>query len=127
MAELAVILQYISKKSQQKSYPWYRRCAAKCKIERRESGVCGEVLTRWSRGDGGEGDQLGESAVEQLERQRLGRVEMERKKAIQYRTPLAGVCEQGCGTGWEVGELEQGGLKYVMSDLYPEFLIISSY
>ena len=41
----------------------------------------------------------------ELGRQRLGRVEMERKKAIQYRTPLAGVCEQGCGTGWEVSEL----------------------
>ena len=59
------------------------------KIERRKSGVCGEVLNRWSRGDGEEGDQFGESAVE-LEIQRLGRVERERKKAVLYRTLLVG-------------------------------------
>ena len=34
------------------------------KIERRKSGGCGEVLNRWSTGDGGKGDQFGESAVE---------------------------------------------------------------
>ena len=33
------------------------------KAERRESGVCGEVLNRWSKGDGGERHQSGESAV----------------------------------------------------------------
>ena len=61
---------------------------------------------RWSRGDRGEGDQFGESVVD-LERQRLGRVGRERKNAILYRTLLMGVCEQGCGTGWEVGEMEK--------------------
>ena len=45
------------------------------KIERRKSGVCGEVLNRWLTGDGGEGNHfLGESAAAavELERQRLG-------------------------------------------------------
>ena len=32
--------------------------------------------------------------------------ERERKKTIEYGTLLVGVCEQGFGTEWELGELK---------------------
>ena len=63
------------------------------------------------RGDGEEGYKVGERAV-WLKREDRGweGCERERKKTIEYGTLLVGVCEQGFGTEWELGELKQEGV-----------------
>ena len=76
----------------------------KTKIERRKYGVCEDVLNRWREGIGKMVIKQVRVQLVELERQRLGRVERQRKKTINGILIVDGR-EQGSDTRREVGEL----------------------